>query len=77
MDLRTAYDHARAVTDPADRAAKLTTLLQDVDGLRVDILAARDDAARAMHARGAKGVEIERALGVSHGRVSQILRGIR
>ncbi len=74
---RSQLRRAEAYRDPVRRTTALTALLRDADGYRAEVLAARDDAVRAMHQAGHTGTEIMAIIGVTRGRVSQIIKGIR
>ena len=70
---RSALSSAVGMPDPARRASALVALLSDLDDYRSAVLAARDEAVRSMHAAGHSGTEIVAAVGITKGRVSQIL----
>lgn len=75
MTPETELKRAMQEADPRKRAASLAALLERLGAVRNDALTARDATARELHSAGASGAEIQRLLGISHGRVSQILSG--
>ncbi|MFJ8310241.1 MULTISPECIES: hypothetical protein [unclassified Streptomyces] len=75
MTPETELKRAMQEADPRKRAALLAALLDQLEAARKDALTARDATARELHSAGASGAEIQRLLGISHGRVSQILSG--
>ena len=74
MDLEAELGRARRIVDSRERAQALAALLRQAAVLNDTVMAERDEAARAMNADGYTGREIMEALGVTKGRVSQLLR---
>lgn len=70
---RTEFSKACQEKDPKRRALTLRVLLSEAEDYRNELLEARAAAIRELHAAGRSGTEIVQIVGVSKGRVSQIL----
>jgi RNA polymerase sigma factor (sigma-70 family) len=68
-----AIDGLAEGESPAARAKQLTQLLDAMPGKQRDVRRARQDAVREMHQGGMTYREIGEQLGISFGRVRQIL----
>lgn len=73
MDVYAEFERAKRISDSRERARALATLLRQVTDLNRAVMAERDEAARAMKADGCTGRDIMEALGITKGRVSQVI----
>jgi hypothetical protein len=73
VDVYAEFDRAKQIADSRERARALAALLRQVTDLNRAVMAERDKAARAMKADGYTGRDIMEALGITKGRVSQVV----
>lgn len=73
MSLDDVLAEAMREDDPRLRALNLNALVHDAERLRMAASKERVNAVRELSANGMPGVEIARLLGLSKGRVAQIL----
>lgn len=74
VDIDAEFDRAMRIADSRERAKALATLLRQVADLSKAVMAERDESARAMLADGYTGRDVRDALGITKGRVSQLIR---
>jgi hypothetical protein len=73
VDVYAEFERAKRISDSRERARALATLLRQVTDLNRAVMAERDEAARAMKADGHTGRDVMEALGITKGRVSQVV----
>lgn len=74
QDMGAALARLRGLTDPAERAAAATALLEQLAGVERDVSGIRDEAVRVLRAGGASYGRIAASSGLTRSRVVQLLQ---